>query len=446
MAQPRQRETPAAAPADAGGSIRTVGVATDGSETADRAVLWAADLAARSGADLVLIQVIIPEPGELESLPSTRVEAQTQALRAHARELGFVATRAAVVVDEDPARGVIRAADDHAVDTLVVGNAGMSGRKEFLLGNVPNRISHNARCTVIIVNTSMLDAAARPIPVAPGVVEATKPSDREPALLGRATEIGSVMTRHGLKTLFGRLDDPTDEQRRQARELEELGPTFAKLGQLLSTRPDLLPPVFIEELASLQDDVPPLDEATVVRVMEEELGVPWEDVFETIDPRPLAAGTIGQVHRATLAGGEEVVVKVQRPTARDDILRDLGLLELFAQKSASRPGLRQMVDLPAVVEYLSSSLQRELDFRQEAANLERMREILQPYPRLDCPDVFDDLSTERLLVLQYIHGVPIRDVLPADPHRRLLPCRPPPGQPAVGGRRRDLFPRSGHGG
>src|SRR5918996_4904879 len=110
--------------------------------------------------------------------------------------------------------------------------------------------------------------------------------------------------------------------------LEELGPTFAKLGQILSTRPDLLPPEFAEELAGLQEDVTPLTEVEVVRVMERELNVPWEDVFASIEPEPLAAGTIGQVHRATLETGERVVIKVQRPTAREEIMRDLGLLEL----------------------------------------------------------------------------------------------------------------------
>src|SRR5216110_2590468 len=108
--------------------------------------------------------------------------------------------------------------------------------------------------------------------------------------------------------------DPIEIRARRLRDaLEELGPTFAKLGQILSTRPDLLPPEFIIELSTLQDDVAPLTEAEVVQVMEEELGVPWEDVFESIDPEPLAAGTIGQVHRATLESGERVVVKVQRP-------------------------------------------------------------------------------------------------------------------------------------
>src|SRR5207247_2667207 len=111
--------------------------------------------------------------------------------------------------------------------------------------------------------------------------------------------------------------------------------------------PDLLPPEAVAELATLQDQVTPLTEAEVVVVMEQELGVPWEDVFASIEPEPLAAGTIGQVHRAVLEDGERVVVKVQRPTAQDDIYRDLSLLELFAEKIANPEALPKIVAIPA---------------------------------------------------------------------------------------------------
>jgi len=197
----------------------------------------------------------------------------------------------------------------------------------------------------------------------------------EGTLLGRAAQIGRVMARHGLSGRSG----STGERARAFREaLEELGPTFAKLGQVLSTRPDLLPPEFVEELCLLQDQVPPMSEAEVVAVMEEELGVPWEDVFHSIEPTPIAAGTIAEVHRATLETGEKVVVKVQRPTARRDILQDLGLLERFAEKTKHRPAFRQVFDMPAIIEHLSESLRRELDFRQEARNIQRMRGMLEP--------------------------------------------------------------------
>jgi ubiquinone biosynthesis protein len=232
--------------------------------------------------------------------------------------------------------------------------------------------------------------------------------EAEGRLLGRAARIAKVLAKYGLKER-GSADVPLRERARNLRSaLEELGPTFAKLGQILSTRPDLLPPEVIDELSTLQDQVPPLTEAEVVAVMEDELGVPWEDVFESIDPKPLAAGTIGQVHRATLETGEPVVVKVQRPGAREEIMSDLGLLELFAEKAENREAMRRLVDIPAVIEHLSNSLKRELDFRQEAANIARLREVLASYSRLDVPGVHEQLSSSRLLVLEFIDGVPVR--------------------------------------
>ena len=245
-------------------------------------------------------------------------------------------------------------------------------------------------------------------------------------LLGRAARIATVLGKYGFNE-SRREDDPPELRARRLREaLEELGPTFAKLGQILSTRPDLIPPEAVAELASLQDRVTPLDEHEVVGVMEQELRVPWEDVFASIEPGPLAAGTIGQVHRAVLDTGERVVVKVQRPTAEQDILRDLSLLELFAQKTANREALRKIVDLPAAIEHLSDSLRRELDFRLEGENVERLRSTLTAFSRLDAPRVYGEFTTSRLLVLEEIPGVPVREI-PEGPERaeaarQLLEC------------------------
>jgi ubiquinone biosynthesis protein len=238
----------------------------------------------------------------------------------------------------------------------------------------------------------------------------------EGQLLGRAARIGRVMVKYGLRDR-GSDGSPGARAESLRLALEELGPTFAKLGQILSTRPDLLPPEFIAELSKLQDDVPPLTEEQVVLVMEEELGVPWEDVFESIQPKPLAAGTIGQVHRATLENGDRVVVKVQRPGARDEIMRDLGLMEMFADRAENREAMRRLIDLPAVIEHLSNSLRRELDFKEERSNLERFAEILAPYPRLDVPAVYKELSTSRFLVLEEIQGGPIK-IAPEGPERK----------------------------
>jgi predicted unusual protein kinase regulating ubiquinone biosynthesis (AarF/ABC1/UbiB family) len=230
----------------------------------------------------------------------------------------------------------------------------------------------------------------------------------EGQLLGRATQIVRVLAKHGLRELHGGEQVGRQARREQAQRLrtalEELGPTFAKLGQILSTRPDLLPPEFVNELATLQDNVSPLTEHEVVSVLEQDLGVPWEDVFDSIEATPLAAGTIGQVHRATLDGGARVVVKVQRPQAGPDIYRDLGLLELLADRAIGKPSLRQVIDLPAVIEHLATSLRHELDFRMEAANVERMRAVLEPYGRLAVPLVYHELSSARVLVMEEVQG------------------------------------------
>jgi predicted unusual protein kinase regulating ubiquinone biosynthesis (AarF/ABC1/UbiB family) len=197
------------------------------------------------------------------------------------------------------------------------------------------------------------------------------------------------MAKHGLTELFGHSDEPDMTIRRQQAgrlrtALEELGPTFSKLGQVLSTRPDLLPVEYIEERALLQSHVPPMTERDVVRVSEQDLGVPWEDVFKSIDPNPLAAGTIAQVLRATLESGDRVVVKVQRPTARAEIEQDLALSGV-CRESRKRPALNRVIDMEAVFKHLSTSLHRELDFRQEADNIGGCRRCSQaaialPYP------------------------------------------------------------------
>jgi ubiquinone biosynthesis protein len=400
-------------------SVNRVMVATDRSETADRAVRWAANVASAYGAELFLLQVLTA--ADEDGVPEVALSLADEELRRFAEELAGPRGRARVVVDEDPARAILDAVEAERVDVVVVGNLGMSGRKQFLLGNVPNRISHNARCTVVIVNTAPPDGRIGDSRALRGASPDAS-TEVEGRLLSRAWRIGRVMVKAGARELLTQSQPSDTEAMRAAAErfrvaLDELGPTFAKLGQILSTRPDLLPEPFMEELASLQERVTPLTEAEVVSVMEQELGVPWEDVFESIDPEPLAAGTIAQVHKATLESGDRVVVKVQRPTAEQDILQDLGLLEMFAQKAAERPALRRVFDVPAIVEQLSNSLRRELDFRQEAANIKRMEEVLEPFPRLDVPGVYEEYSTPRLLVMQEVQGVPVRES-PEGPARK----------------------------
>lgn len=378
-------------------------VATDRSSTAEAAVAWAAQLAEHQQGELVLLQ-IAPASGNGAQLETDGVASLERSLSQRARELAGERGTAIVQVAEDPASAIVDAAAAQAADVLVVGNAGMRGRKEFLLANVPNRVSHAARCTVVIVNTTTPST------------DTSDPADAEteaenPALLPRAAHVARVLGRFA----FASAREHSSQARARLMRVafEELGPTFAKLGQVLSTRPEMLPPEYISELAKLQDDVAPMSTSEVVAVMERELRVPWEDVFASIDPTPLAAGTIGQVHRATLETGERVVVKVQRLQARD-VLIDLGLLELFAEQAMRRPGLRNAIDVPGLVDHLASSLRRELDFRIEADNLERMHELLLPFSRLDVPRVYRELSSERLLVMEAIDGGPLSDAPPGE--------------------------------
>jgi predicted unusual protein kinase regulating ubiquinone biosynthesis (AarF/ABC1/UbiB family)/nucleotide-binding universal stress UspA family protein len=393
-------------------------VATDESATAARAVEWAAEMATRSGAALILLRVLAPAGGDGAEADEAAVRAR---LVAAAAGLAGGRGRARVAYDADPAAAIVRAAAEEAADLVVVGSIGMSGRKQFLLGNVPNRVSHTAHCSVVIVKTSSASTASA------GPVTRDRP-DGDPTtgrLLGRAARIARVMARYGLPSPRGWGGGPSGSREGSAQAaasrlrdaLEELGPTFAKLGQILSTRPDLLPPAFIEQLSTLQDRVKPLTEAEVVAVMEQELGVPWEDVFESIEPSPLAAGTIAQVHRALLADGERVVVKVQRPSADAEIREDLGLLQAFAREAAGKPVFHQVVDLGAMIEHLSAALRRELDFRHEAASMERMRAVLDPFPRLDLPRVHHEILTARLLVMEEVQGIPVHEAPAGKPRR-----------------------------
>jgi ubiquinone biosynthesis protein len=383
--------------------IQRILVATDQSGTATQAVEWAAEMAARYAAELVIIQVVAPEHLTGASLDDG---SSADALTALAERVAPGRSRALLVYESDPADAIVRAAEEQRADLVVVGNVGMSGRSEFLLRSVPNRVSHNARCSVVIVNTSPVGDRAATARKAAG--ERNR-DVTEGQLLGRAAHVAHVIAKYGLSNVLHRRgdEDMAGRARRFRTALEELGPTFAKLGQLLSTRADLLPAAFVAELAELQDHVSPLTEAEVVAVMGNELKVPWEDVFVSIESDPLAAGTIAQVHRAVLVGGERVVVKVQRPTAEVEIGEDLALLERFAETAANRPAFQLVVDVPAIIDHLSSSLVRELDFRHEAANIERMREVLAPFDRLAVPEVYSDLSTGRLLVLEEVQGIPV---------------------------------------
>ena len=186
---------------------------------------------------------------------------------------------------------------------------------------------------------------------------------------------------------------------------EELGPTFIKLGQLLSTRPDLIPADFLDELAKLQDDIPPFSPEEVRAIFKEELGRYPEEIFHYFDIEPLAAASIGQVHRARLDSGAEVVVKVQRPGIENVIAVDLEILAHIAELMERHLEEVQGHQPMAIVHEFARSLSREIDFSIELTNIQRFARQFEGNPTIHVPLVYPELSTDRVLVMEYVIGI-----------------------------------------
>ncbi len=239
--------------------------------------------------------------------------------------------------------------------------------------------------------------------------------DRPQRSLGRATEIGRVATRHGFGYLLDRRraadGEPDGDRGRRLREMfDELGPTFVKFGQLLSTRPDVVPPDIITELRKLQDEVSPFPMEDVERVVEAELGLSIEQAFLHFEEQPIAAASIGQVHRATLPNDAEVVVKVQRPTAPRQIESDLRLMASAARVARERVRQLDFIDANELVEEFGRSIRLELDYQQEARNAETFRRNFGGDERIAVPRVWWRYTTGRLLTLDRLEGMHIRDL------------------------------------
>ncbi|MGE5138736.1 MAG: ABC1 kinase family protein, partial [Rudaea sp.] len=262
---------------------------------------------------------------------------------------------------------------------------------------------------------------------------------RDQALLGfslrgrrhwqRYREIAQVLLRHGLDQLVDVLElapfvslparwlrqrraEEWTAPQRVRHALEELGPTFVKLGQILSTRPDLVPAEFVTELSRLQDSAPPFPSEQARSVVESELGRKIEEIFATFEDAPLAAASLGQVHRAVLASGERVVVKVQRPEIQDRIKTDLEILVDLARLAQDRTPLGKYYDLALMAEDFGDTLRAELDYQREGRNADRFRRNFAGDPTLYIPRVHWEYTTRRVLVLEEIQGIKISD-LPA---------------------------------
>jgi ubiquinone biosynthesis protein len=195
---------------------------------------------------------------------------------------------------------------------------------------------------------------------------------------------------------------------------EELGVTFIKLGQLLSTRPDLLPPEYVTEFAKLQDEAPAIASETAVEIIESEFGQRIGDLFADFEMQPLAAASIGQAHAAVLLDGADVVIKVRRPGVVDQVEEDLEILHNLAAAASRRWDFAQRYDLLGLVQEFSLTLRAELDYIREGQNAEKFAENFADDPDVHIPRVYWETTTSRVLTLERIHGIKAGDLAALD--------------------------------
>ena len=217
----------------------------------------------------------------------------------------------------------------------------------------------------------------------------------------------------GLQMISRKRRDQIEKHSRPERvrmALEELGPTFIKLGQILSTRPDLVPLEYSHELSKLQDNVPPFSYEAVKTIITQELGAPPEELFDHFEPEPLAAASIGQVHRARLPGGDEVVVKVQRPGIRNTVEVDLEIL-LHLALLMERHVEEMVVQRPTrIVEEFARSLEKEIDYTIEAYHTERFSRQFLGDPTVYVPSVYREYNSSRVLTIEYVDGIKVSNI------------------------------------
>src|SRR6059058_1188463 len=247
----------------------------------------------------------------------------------------------------------------------------------------------------------------------------------KPQHLNRYRQIGWLLAKYGHSDLVketGLEETLTAEERvtpkeeakadELAADLEKLGPTFVKLGQLLSTRVELLPRAYLDALSRLQDEVEPFGFGEVEKMVTTELGVRMSKAFSDFESKPMASASLGQVHLARLRDGRPVAVKVQRPNIREQMVEDLDALGDIAEFLDNHTEFGKRYEFRRMLEELRKSLMRELDYRQEAQNLTVFREHLKTFGRLIVPAPIADYSTSRVLTMEYVPGKKITEMSP----------------------------------
>lgn len=231
-------------------------------------------------------------------------------------------------------------------------------------------------------------------------------------VLKRYRTVLRVLSRYGFSMLADRLKTPGRAEGRGERlrgALEELGPAFVKLGQMLSVRNDLLPPDIAAALERLQDQVTPAPFGKIAAVLEAELGAPIDTVFASVEPEAVAAASLGQVHRAVLKDGREVVLKVQRPGVDSQVELDLHVVQGLARLAARRARWARHYDLPGVAAEFAAMLRQELDYRLEGRSADRFRRNFAGDPEVRFPAVFWDYTSPRVLTLERVGGLRVTD-------------------------------------
>ncbi|HHV95948.1 MAG TPA: AarF/ABC1/UbiB kinase family protein [Clostridiaceae bacterium] len=220
----------------------------------------------------------------------------------------------------------------------------------------------------------------------------------------RVREIISVFLKHGLKDGLAIVNNPA--QLREA--VEELGPTFIKIGQVLSTRPDIVSQPIIEEFKKLRDNVSPVKFEDIKIIIEKELNKPLYEIFTSFDREPIACASIAQVHSAKLKSGQKVVVKVQRPNIKDMIIGDINILKKLAKFLNISPQVA-VVNPVEIIDELGKTLKTELDFINEAKNIEIFEKYNSNIKYIKIPKVYNEYTTENLIVMEYIEGIKISE-------------------------------------